>query len=122
MNAAAFAAFIEQLNAGPASVRQLVKHTGLHENSIRKYLTALHHRNQARITEWVRSPTWRFEALWEMGEGPHAPRPKTTPEDRRQRSNQTRRLAYLHRKLTFHAPLPDLQDHQRSCPAHEDRR
>lgn len=63
MHAACYAEVIAAMVAGPTSVAELVEVSGLHENTVRKLVNALHRRHVVHVAAWqCRAPLYTFGA------------------------------------------------------------
>lgn len=59
MNAAAFAVFVSALKEG-ATVQGLCDKTGLHINTVRKYINALRNLDLCHVSEWISDLRGRY--------------------------------------------------------------
>lgn len=66
---------LKDLVNGPFAVREMSEHTGLHPQTIRAYLRAMHREKLVHIAGWEVAPDGRHKyPLWKFGNAKDAPR------------------------------------------------
>jgi hypothetical protein len=80
--AAAYAALFDTLLTSMSSVAELVKESGMHENSVRKFIQALRRRKQSHVGGWEQDRRGRFTVkLHMLGPGRDAPCPRKSVKE-----------------------------------------
>jgi hypothetical protein len=108
---AAFAIMVEALLFKNPTVGGIIKLTGLHENTVRKYLRALHNRDCARIVDYeFNMKSNRFDApKWSMQSGAHAKRKVLTRSQRQAFQNARQRALYQAEKQSAGLPYKPIK-------------
>jgi hypothetical protein len=81
----------------PVTATQVANAMGIQAGSVRK----LHHAGQMHIIGWFRESNGRLHALYELGEGKDAPRPKAIPSTEVQKAYRLRHRALIHARRKF---------------------
>ena len=105
-NAVAYATVIEHLLSAPYTVDELIKLSGLAENTTWKFVKALHRRGLVYVAVW-RTDRWgrHTRAAFKMGSMPDVPRP--APKTAARRSLERRQREALRAMTRTYDTAPD---------------
>ena len=86
INVIAVAKMIGAISEESQSLATLIKLTGLHHQTIMRWLRELKKNNAVHIEYWAEDPFGRRSIrMWKLGAGDNAPRPLLTDQERRRR-------------------------------------